>query len=1115
MKRLSKKVLWKDIKKCFAKSKGRFFSIVSLIALGSFALVGLQVAGPNMRQTGRDYFKQLNVSDISVLGDYGIDEENEKAINEVSGAKKIEYGYLKDVTVKDTTTSIRVFSTTEDLSKYELVDGSMPKGDDEIAIASFLSDEYSIGEKISFSEKKDMSGNKVLKHHTFKIVGFVNSGELLSSINMGNSTAGTGELKGYAAVAPEAFDSDVYMIARLSFEDTQGVDPYSDEYTDLIQAHKDELNELLKEQPSLRLAAIKEQYDDEIKDGQKDVDDAKQKLKDAKKELDDGKQQLEDASQQIEDSEKQLEEGIAQAQTQISEAQAQIDAAEDEISDNESTLQTAEATLSVGQSQIDRAKEQLQSKQSDLQTAKMTLAQDQAQLSQKNAQLQQKQQQYNAQKAAGMSSSDLVQLDEEIIRLQSDVKSLNSTIQTLQTKILSGESQLASAQQTLSEKEALLSEKQQEYDSGAAKLDSAKEQIAEKKEELSAAKQEVQTQKTEGEQKIKEAKKELEQKQEEYEQAKAKYEKEKPKAEEKIKDAEAKLEDAKETRDSLEAPVYALDTRREIPGAEGYKIYGSVSNIIDALADVFPIFLYFVAALVTLTTMTRFVDEERINSGTLKALGYSNRDIMKKFVVYGWASSSIGALIGIVAGHILIPLIVYNAYGKSFTYPTIELHFYPEITLIAIVLAFVSAVIPAYFVSTKELREKPAALLQPKPPAAGSKIFLERIKPIWSKMSFTHKVTARNIFRYKKRMLMTIFGVSGAVALLFTGLSVQHSISGINDRQFGEIIQYDLIVAKENNLSTKQEKKLNKLLESDAVEKQTAVIYEEMTKVAGDNQDKQSINLIVPKEEADFQTYVSLKNRKTKETLSLEEDGVILSERLADLLDASVGDTIAFTDSDNVERDMKVSAITEMYTGHFMFCNRDYYEQVFGTDYKSNANLVTLKDRSIENANKEASKYIKLDSVEGVVQNTTLINQINTIVKSLNKIMSVLIVVSILLAIVILYNLTNINVAERIRELSTIKVLGFYDEEVTMYIYRETILLTLLGILVGFALGDALFLYILKVVPPDEVMFNPALGLRAFLIPFVVVGTITVVLGHIINKNLQNVDMLEALKSVE
>lgn len=1135
---MKKKTLRKDIKKCFSKSKGRFFSILCLVAIGSFALVGLQVAGPDMRKTGENYFDRLKLADISIIGDYGIDAENETVINKVAGTEKIEYGYLKDVVIAETNTSIRVFSETDGISEYEVTDGRMPKSADEIAISSFLSDNYSIGDTIEFSEKADITGNTVLKNHELKIVGFVNSSELLSIINMGQSTAGTGELQGYAVVTKEAFDSEVYMIARLSFTDTNGVDPYSEEYTRLIGEHKDQLNVLLADQPSARLASIKNEY-------QAKIDDANAQINDAKAELDDAYTKLIDGEKKLADAKKKYSNGLSKYKTEKAYAESRLKKAKNQLESAKSQIADAEKELSAKSLELDSAK-------GDLETARKTLDANWAEYNEKAAQLEELKQtkaqldaaqsKLDAQIAAAEAATGMTieqieaalpilkkTLPQEqyeqlyaLVNAKKDLESKWEAYNAAAAQSAEAEEQLAAAKKELEKGEAEYAAKQKEFETAQAQLDASKTELSQKKQELKRAQADYNEKKSKADQELASAKYQLDTAAEKISESKyeltngwAEYNEKKPNAENEISDAEEKVADAQNALDRLKLPVYALDTRREIPGSEGYRIYGSVSEIVDALADIFPIFLYFVAALVTLTTMTRFVDEERINSGTLKALGYANRDIVKKFTVYGLSAGMTGAVLGIVAGHTLLPIIVYNAYGHSFTYPQIELHFYPVISIVALLLAFLCTVVPAFVVANRELKEKPSALLQPKPPEAGSKILLERIRPIWNRMSFTHKVTSRNIFRYKKRMLMTVFGVCGSVTLIFAGFSVQHSISGVKDRQFGDIMKYDLIVAQNDGIDEKQMTEIDTLLASDEIKSQIPIHYEALSKTAGKNNDSQEIKLIVPKEADALSNYIGLCNRSSGEAIKLSDDGCVITERLAKLIDAKVGDTFEITDEQKNTQTLKVAAVTEMYTGHFIFMNRACYESAFSEKYTSNAHLVTLNDRSSDNAKMQASRFIELDGVKGVVQNTTLTNQIDTIVHSLNKIMQILIIVAMLLAIVILYNLTNINVSERIRELSTIKVLGFYNKEVTMYIYRETILLTVIGILVGFGFGDALYRYIIAIVPPDDVMFNPALGAKAFVIPVIVITVITFVLGLMMNRRLKNVNMLESLKSVE
>ncbi|OQM58501.1 efflux ABC transporter, permease protein [Bifidobacterium adolescentis] len=374
-------------------------------------------------------------------------------------------------------------------------------------------------------------------------------------------------------------------------------------------------------------------------------------------------------------------------------------------------------------------------------------------------------------------------------------------------------------------------------------------------------------------------------------------------------------------------------------------------------------------------------------------------------------------------------------------------------------------------------------------------------------------MTARNIFRYKTRMFMTIFGVCGAVSLLTAGLAVQSSIGQIGNRQFEELIHYDLIVAEESDTNSAQRKEIATTLKGKTVQSSTAVRYEELSKTAGKENDKQSITLLATDDAYNFNEYLTLRDRKTHQPQILVNNGAVISERLAEMLNVSVGDTFTVNDENGAQRTIKVAGISEMYIGHFIFMNAQCYEHVFGDQYSTNAYMVRLKDHSNANTERQGAKFMKLAAVRGVVQNTTQKNMVSTIVGSLNQIMEVLILVAVLLAVVILYNLTNLNVSERIRELSTIKVLGFHTSETTMYIYRETILLSLLGILAGYGFGEWLHRYIITEVPPDEVMFDPAISWIALAAPAIVVAVVLAVLGWIVYRQLETVDMLEALKS--
>lgn len=571
---------------------------------------------------------------------------------------------------------------------------------------------------------------------------------------------------------------------------------------------------------------------------------------------------------------------------------------------------------------------------------------------------------------------------------------------------------------------------------------------------------------------------------------------------------EGELKKAQRERDQLEIPTYHVYDRKTMPGGQGYLMYSNASSSISAVGNIFPVVLYLVAAMVTFTTMTRFVDEERTNAGIFKALGYRTRDIILKFVLYGFFAGTIGTLLGTLLGHYFLSGIISNIITQGMVIGESREYFYGDMTLIALGLSFVASVLPAYWVSRKELKEEANLLLLPKPPVSGSKIFLERLHFIWKRLSFTHKVTARNLFRYKQRMLMTIFGVAGSVALLFAGLGIQSSVGSVSKRQFQEILSYELIVAQKNNASSQESKELtNRLAKSDI--KDYRAIYSKVIEASLKNgHDKQTVTMLVT-DCADFSPFVSLRSFKQGESLSLKK-GVIISSKLAQLAQVTVGDRLTLDG-----HSFKVAGITENYVGHFIYMDQASYQKIYGERTSENSYLVQLQNSSTQQVQAVSRDMMALAAVKAVSQNASMISLFNSVAKSLDTTMMILVVVSVLLAIVILYNLTNINVAERIRELSTIKVLGFHNKEVTLYIYRETILLSIIGILMGLVGGYYLHQFLIAMIAPDAILFYPKVGLGVFIFPVGGLILLLVLLGIYVDHYLRKVDMLEALKSVD
>lgn len=571
---------------------------------------------------------------------------------------------------------------------------------------------------------------------------------------------------------------------------------------------------------------------------------------------------------------------------------------------------------------------------------------------------------------------------------------------------------------------------------------------------------------------------------------------------------EEELKKAQRERDQLEIPTYHVYDRKTMLGGQGYLMYSNASSSISAVGNIFPVVLYLVAAMVTFTTMTRFVDEERTNAGIFKALGYRTRDIILKFVLYGFFAGTIGTLLGTLLGHYFLSGIISNIITQGMVIGESREYFYGDMTLIALGLSFVASVLPAYWVSRKELKEEANLLLLPKPPVSGSKIFLERLHFIWKRLSFTHKVTARNLFRYKQRMLMTIFGVAGSVALLFAGLGIQSSVRGVSKRQFQEILSYELIVAQKPNASSQESKELSNRLEKSDIKDYRPIYSKVIEASLKGGRNKQTITMMVT-DRTDFSPFVSLRSIKQGESLSLKK-GVIISSKLAQLARVTVGDRLTLDG-----HSFKVAGITENYVGHFVYMDQASYQKIYGKRTSANSYLVQLRSPSTRKVQTVSRDMMDLAAVKAVSQNASMISLFNSVAKSLDTTMMILVVVSILLAIVILYNLTNINVAERIRELSTIKVLGFHNKEVTLYIYRETILLSIIGILMGLVGGYYLHQFLIAMIAPDAILFYPKVGLGVFLFPVGGMILLLILLGIYVDHYLRKVDMLEALKSVD
>lgn len=1105
-------------------SKGRFLSIFSLMMLGALALTGLKVTAPNMEKTAQAYIASHRTMDLAVISGLGLSQADLDELETIEGAT-VEAGYFKDVVDKKNQTAIRLFSAPKTLSTYKLVEGEMPSQKGQIALSASFKNRYKLDDTVQVTES-DKDG-KILTQTSFTLVGFVASAEIWDNETMGMAASGDGQLGGYGLVSQDTFKSEVYTIARIRYDDLVDLPYYSQAYQEKLDQHQEDLEKLLADNDEQRLETIQAEGQTEIDKGEAEIGQAQSQLDQAAGELASGKDQLASGRSEfargrakLVQSEMELRTVLAQllqTKFQLDESKKELDSQKDKLDQSKSFLDVSHEGLLETAQRLESAKQQLDSQNAQL-------SQTASQISTGRASWFQAQKELDLEIANHLQEGqtlsdypDLLARQEGLDVEKNRLDQMESAHEQANQAYLQGYDYYQTKQNAYNSNLAQYQTWNQEYQAGLARYQAGLSQYEQGIVAYNKGVEDYEwglSQLESSNQLLRQEELRLEEADKELSQAQSQFSEKKATADQEISQAQTEIAQAKSDLSKLEKAPYQVYTRSSLPGGDGYTTYSNATRSIAAVGNVFPVVLYLVAALVTFTTMARFVDEERTQSGLLKALGYTNRQIMAKFILYGLAAGLVGTIVGIIAGNLLLSPLISDIITQTTVIGPAKLHFYPLWTGLALLLSLASSVLPAYLVARRELTEKPAQLLLPKPPVTGSSIWLEKWPAIWSRLSFTHKVTARNVFRYKLRMLMTIFGVAGTVALLFGGLGIRSSISGVVQRQFGELIHYDMLVVENSRATEEELDKLTHFLQSDQVRQSLPVAFEQLHQTVEENGQRKNLSIsLYISDRRDFGNQVSLES-STGQPIKLSDRGIVLTEKLAQIYGVSVGDKLSLTLEDK-EVSVRVEAVADMYAGHFIYMTRGYYEQVTGKQKTANAYLVQLKDSRLGHIQTLASQLLAMPAVRSLVQNTSLIDMLTTIAGSLQTIMTILVILSILLGLVILYNLTIINMSERIRELSTIKVLGFHNKEVTMYIYRETIALSLIGMLVGLVSGIYLHKLLLAMIGSDSIRFNPSVGLEVYLIPILAISGILAALGWYVNHHLRKVDMLEALKSVD
>ena len=635
-------------------------------------------------------------------------------------------------------------------------------------------------------------------------------------------------------------------------------------------------------------------------------------------------------------------------------------------------------------------------------------------------------------------------------------------------------------------------------------LDASKKQLDIESEKLKVQKEKAKKEFQEGYRKLASSKKELEK-------GVAEYEKQKKEFESKIAEGYEKIADAeKEIKDIKEPTWYVLDRNKHVDFVD----YGYAADRIDAIAQVFPVFFFLIAALVCLTTMTRMVDEQRTHIGTLKALGYNKMTIASKYLLYALLASISGSIFGLLVGFKVFPTVIFNAYGIMYTLPPVIAEFNVYYAILSTSFAVLTTTIAAWFACYKELAETPAILMRPKAPRAGKRILLERITFLWSRMNFTQKVTARNLLRYKKRFFMTVLGVGGCTALLLTGFGVKDSIESIVSKQFEELYKYDMVISLKEDLKLEDSNTVLGDILKDHRIKDYIFIREQNIDVAAGKEEK-SASLYVTEDTKKIEDFITFKTRTGKEKLSLNDEGVILTEKLAKLLQVRVGDEIDLKDGDTSRVTVKVSGITEHYLSHYVYMSPKLYESVYGKEVKFKQVIAKIANTNEDFQNQLSTDFMKDTDNSSVTFTSGISESFDDMIGSLNYVILVLIVSAGALAFVVLYNLTNVNVTERLREIATIKVLGFYDNEVSSYVYRENFILTIIGTLTGLVMGVFLHRFVTVTTEMDYIMFGRNIDLLSYLYSAILTMVFSGMVNFVMYFKLKDVGMVESLKSVD
>ena len=1068
-----KKALLKDSFKEIRNTYKRFISILLMAFLGVGFFAGIRATSPDMIDTIDQYYTEQQVYDIEVLSTLGLTKEDLEALKQIEGVEEV-YGYHSQdglLKIEDTEFVAKVMELAS-VNVPKLLEGRMPQEKQECLVENGFCTRANkqIGDWIEI--KVSNEENNSIQETKMQIVGIMQS-PLYISRDKGTSQLGSGRVDYLIYTPSENIDASFYTSIYITIQQDEKLQTGSKAYEDKIEEVRKQIKQIQEERQKARYEQIVGEATEELNKAKQELEtqkqEAQEKLQEAQDTLDAGKQEIAKGEQALQENKQAMNK-------QFSAAEKQLQQAKNTISQQEQTLKTAQETAKTQIAQAQKAKEEqqknLEKVKQGMQTAEKQYAEIEKQL-------------------------------ENTTLTQEQKEALEKTKQTLQTQIKTLQAQKAQLEGAISQIEEQIQKANIELQTGEEQLQDAKTKITKQEQQLKSAKQTAQKE-------IQKASKQLEQAKVQITQGEQELAKNKQTYEDKIKEAEAKLLDAQNEIDKIEHPKwYILDRQSNT----GYHSFMQDTKSIENIGTIFPLVFFIIATLISLTSMTRMVEEQRVQIGTLKALGYSKLQVALKYIIYASVACLVGGFLGMCVGFVLLPKIIWMMYSMMYTISDIYLSFNWYYAILGLGLASLCIIGATVYAAALALKDTPAQLMRPKSPKAGKRVLLERIPFIWKKLSFTKKVTVRNIFRYKKRFLMTIIGIAGCTSLILAGFGVKDAISAILPNQYEQVYHYDMQISLQNELEESSKQAiLEKVLQKEEVNQ---IVETYMVAGTLQNEKKQEdVQIIVPQKVEELNTVIELKDVKTKQSVSLTNDKIIITDKVAQLLGVKKGDTILLKDSNQVEKTLEISDVVENYISHYVYMSKALYESIYGL-YHTNVVFTQNQEITEEQEKALAKDLLKEEEITAISTTSNIKGLMDDMMNSLNYVVLILIVSAGLLAFVVLYNLSNVNISERIRELATIKVLGFYDKEVYSYVTRETVILTLIGTALGLLGGFCLNYFIIGTCEINMLRFTKTIQPISYVYAVVITLLFTIIVNIVTYFSLKKIDMIESLKSVE